>query len=340
MAGDDRDERTPLVTPGFAAGFSMDLVKAVVVVLVYIALSASLINYNKWLMHHERFPFSIALTWCHMLSSSLCASILYLVPYTSSRLFGRVRVVLDQPTKLLTRLIPLSIAFAGTVVLSNEAYRYCSVPFLQMCKELNVVMVYTVALVVGLEKFSAPQATVLFVVLVGCTMAIHGEVKFIWFGFMVQMLSQLCEVTKITLQSVLLSKSGFGLDPMTTVLFMCPLCLLTVSTMLAFTYHEGIGAAFMELWPHLILNCTNAFMLNVSVAVVIKVCNGIGFVLAGIMKDILIVSSAALLFSAHLTMFQVTGFCIATIGILIHAVMKSASETSARATGTKGKAVV
>jgi len=341
VAGSGRDERSPLVAPaGFASGFSMDLVKAIACVLIYIALSASLINYNKWLMHHERFPFSIALTWCHMLSSSVCACLLYLIPYTSSRLFGRVRVVLDQPTKLLTRLIPLSIAFAGTVVLSNEAYRYCSVPFLQMCKELNVVMVYTVALVLGLEKFAAPQATILLVVLIGCTMAIHGEVKFIWFGFMVQMLSQFCEVTKITLQSILLSKSGFGLDPMTTVLFMCPLCLLTVSTMLAFTYHEGIGAAFLDLWPHLALNCVNAFMLNVSVAVVIKVCNGIGFVLAGILKDILIVSSAAVFFSAHLTAFQVTGFAIATAGILVHSVMKSASENAARAASEKGKTAV
>jgi len=342
MAGDERTPlaggQAPVVTVG---GMSVDLVKATCCVLIYIALSASLINYNKWLMHNDRFPFSIALTWCHMLSSSVCALTLFMIPGLSDRLFGRARVVLDQPQKLLTRLIPLSIAFAGTVIFSNEAYRYCSVPFLQMCKELNVVMVYCVALFCGLERFNVPQSTVLLVILVGCTMAIHGEMRFMWFGFMVQMASQCCEVTKITLQSILLSKSGFGLDPMTTVLFMCPLCLLTVSILLGFTYHDGVGAAFLAFWPHLLLNCANAFCLNVSVAVVIKVCNGIGFVLAGILKDILIVSSAALFFGAHLAPLQITGFVIAIIGIFSHAIMKSVQDSAARALpDAKGKAVV
>jgi len=335
-------ERTPLAAgagePSLMSGVSLDLAKAILVVLVYIALSACLINYNKWLMHHERFPFSIALTWCHMMTSSFFALVLYTIPYTSERLFGRAHVVLDQPQRLLKRLVPLSVAFAGTVVLSNEAYRYCSVPFLQMCKELNVVLVYAVAITCGIERFSLPQATVLMVVLVGCTMAIHGEVSFMWFGFMVQMASQCCEVTKITLQSVLLSKSGFGLDPMTTVLFMCPLCLLSVTVLLGFTYHGGVGDAFFAFWPHLALNCLNAFCLNVSVAIVIKVVNGIGFVLAGILKDILIVSSAAVFFSAHLSPLQITGFVIAVIGIVIHSVMKSAAETTERVLreGTKG----
>jgi len=321
-------------------GITLDLARAVICVLIYIALSACLINYNKWLMHHERFPYSVALTWCHMVSSSVLALLLYCIPYTSERLFGRAHVVLEQPQKLLARLIPLSVAFAGTVVLSNEAYRYCSVPFLQMCKELNVVMVYVVAICCRIEVFSPMQATVLLVVLVGCTMAIHGELKFMWFGFMVQMLSQLCEVTKITLQSILLSKSGFGLDPLTTVLFMCPLCLLSVTILLGFTWHGAIGDGFFELWPHLLLNCLNAFCLNVSVAVVIKVVNGIGFVLAGIMKDILIVASAAMFFSAHLTPFQITGFVIAVIGILIHSVLKSAEEATARAVANAKKSAV
>merc|ERR1719321_790535 len=106
-----------------------------------------------------------------------------MIPYTSSRLFGRARVVLDQPTKLLTRLIPLSIAFAGTVVLSNEAYRYCSVPFLQMCKELNVVFVYVASVAFALEKLSARTCAILGVVIFGCTISIHGQVDFNGQGF-------------------------------------------------------------------------------------------------------------------------------------------------------------
>ena len=42
-------------------------------------------------------------------------------------------------------------------------YLYCSVPFLQMCKELNVVMVYVVGLVLMVEKFNVPAHFVLWV---------------------------------------------------------------------------------------------------------------------------------------------------------------------------------
>eukprot|EP00421_Protoceratium_reticulatum_P049896 CAMPEP_0168454608 /NCGR_PEP_ID=MMETSP0228-20121227/50306_1 /TAXON_ID=133427 /ORGANISM="Protoceratium reticulatum, Strain CCCM 535 (=CCMP 1889)" /LENGTH=93 /DNA_ID=CAMNT_0008469395 /DNA_START=18 /DNA_END=296 /DNA_ORIENTATION=+ len=47
--------------------------------LAYIICSAALIRYNKYLMHKEHFPHSMALAACHMIVSSVACGVLYLV---------------------------------------------------------------------------------------------------------------------------------------------------------------------------------------------------------------------------------------------------------------------
>lgn len=259
-----------------------------------------------------------------MAASSLFSFLFY--AGFGQKLFPKAGVVLREPKSVLMRLIPLALAFAVSMILSNEAYRYCSVPFLQMCKELNVVFVYLMALACGLEVFNVRQATLLFVVILGCSMAIHGEMRFLWSGFAIQITSQLCEALKITLQHALMSSQGYSLDPMSMVMFMCPICFVTSAVTLFFLWDPIIVALVREHWMLLALNCANAFLLNVAVACVIKFASGVAYVLAGIAKDILIVSGAVLIFSAALTVQQIVGFTIALFGIFLHAVNRTYAE--------------
>ena len=80
-------------------------------------------------------------------------------------------------TKFVIKLFPLAIAFGVSVTLSNEAYRYCTVPFLQMCKELNIVFVYLASVVFALERLNARTCVILGIVIFGCTISIPGQVK-------------------------------------------------------------------------------------------------------------------------------------------------------------------
>ena len=41
-----------------------------------------------------------------------------------------------------------------SLVLSNEAFRYCSVPFIQMCKEANTMLAYALSYAVGKEPWN------------------------------------------------------------------------------------------------------------------------------------------------------------------------------------------
>jgi len=292
--------------------------------LAYITLSSSLINYNKFLMHEDYFPYSVALTSLHMTGSFVLSGLLYLI--MGDKWFPSAPAVKEQGFSLVKKFIPLSIFFAVSICLSNEAYLYCSVPFLQMCKELNVVMVYVVGLVLLVERFNLQQSTILFVIMIGCCMSIHGEMRFSQFGFMCQIAGQTAEVCKIVLQQQIMQ--GFKVDPLTMVMVMSPLCLITLCFGLYFFWVPGIVAHAQQHALHLVLNCSNAFALNVAVANLIKHASGVSFVLAGVVKDVCIVVAAATLFGAHITHVQGIGFSIAVAGVGVHSIIRSMPDVA------------
>jgi drug/metabolite transporter (DMT)-like permease len=234
----------------------------------------------------------------------------------------------EDKTGFVWKVLPLSLCFAISICLSNEAYLYCSVPFLQMCKELNVVMVYFVGLGLAVERFSVQTATILLIIMMGCCMSIHGEMRFSKTGFMFQICAQIAEVIKIITQQKIMQ--GFKIDPLTMVLIMSPLCLVSLSVGLVVFWEPGIVAKAEEHAFHLILNGFNAFALNIAVAVVIRFASGVSFVLAGVIKDVAIVACAAMIFGALITPIQIIGFSIAVAGVLIHSVVRSNEEKAVK----------
>lgn len=110
-------------------------------VLLWIALSAAVILYNKWILAYAGFPFPITLTmyaeqgrasishsrirwhmaFCSMLAFVLVAS-------------GRVATANMNTRTFLRAVVPISALYAGTLWLGNAAYLYLSVSFIQMLK--------------------------------------------------------------------------------------------------------------------------------------------------------------------------------------------------------------
>lgn len=291
--------------------------------MAYIAISASLINYNKFLMHEDKFPYAVPLSAIHMFVSFGLSVAVYAISELSG--FGKssfpgVALVRQDPVSFIRKLLPLSLFFALSICCSNQAYMYCSVPFLQMCKEMNIVMIYVFSLLLGVETFNVRVLSILLVVLLGCAMSIHGEMSFSRTGFAFQAVSQVAEVLKILIQQILLQ--GLKIDPLTMVMVMSPLCFVTLSVAMYFFWVPGIVAHAQAHWLHLLLNGCNAFALNVCVAIVIRVASGVSFVLAGVVKDVVIVVAAAALFGAHIGYNQAVGFGIAVLGVGAHSLNK------------------
>ena len=298
----------------------------------YIATSAGLISYNKFLISEGRFPYAVPLVLCHAIFCSVMAGLLYLVfPSLFPSLTDPERKVAVDRDLILKGALPIAIFFAGQLALSNTAYLHSSVAFLQMMKEANLALVYTFSLAVALEKFHWRSASILVLVVFATALTIHGELFFSWTGFFFQGSSQLFECTKIVLQAMLLSSAGKKLDALTYVMLVMPLCAVFLSMMLGVLIwvHPNEHMAVPDwntvmLWKgHLFMNSCVAFCLNVVIALFVKHSSAVAFILAGVVKDAMIVFAGVVVLSEVISGLQTFGFIMQLGLIMVYSLAKT-----------------
>jgi hypothetical protein len=285
----------------------------------YVALSVALIMSNKWLLMDEgRFPHPEALGVLHLFGSAVFSWLLYLVRPT---LFTEMPN-LEVTRGLAWRFIPLSVAFAGSMIASNAALVFSPISVLQVMKQGNVVLIFMGSIAVGLEKFGKASAALVMLILCGvltCILSGPATVGFVGVAF--QLASQCCEVGKVLMQSVLMSSKGHRLDPLSMVLFLAPISAVIASAAFFGRHYSSLGlvyASILKVWPLLLVNSIAAFSINVVVAWTIWSFNPRGFLIAGIIKDIAIVLAASTVFGEQLNRLQCAGFSLALIGISLY----------------------
>jgi hypothetical protein len=300
---------------------------------MYISCSATLIGFNKYLMHDERFPYAVTLVMLHMGFASVLSVILFFCcPSLYPSFTDPARKVQITARLMLTCILPITILFSAQLTLSNMAYLHSSVAFLQMMKEANLVLVYVLSLFVMLESFKWRNVIILMFIIAATTMTIVGELKFSMTGFLVQGSSQLFECSKIVLQALLLSEVAGGkkLDAMSYVLVVTPLCFIELFSAGFVLYYvapehsfAGVWPHLMNWWPYLIVNSCIAFALNVIIAMFIKHSSAVAFILAGIVKDVVIVSVGCAMFHEQISALQTAGFILQLGGILVWSLVKT-----------------
>eukprot|EP00913_Durusdinium_trenchii_P011004 g10329.t1 len=177
--------------------------------IALITVSAALINYNKYLMSPSRFPYPMVLVSLHMSCGSLLSCGLYMVAVDATFLWSRV--------------LPVGLAFATSLICSNVAYEYASVPFLQMVKQSNVIIVFFLSLLAGLEQFRSNLALVLLCIVVATAFTVNGELRFSLTGLLAQLCGNFAESCRVVMQGILLTGAE-RLDPLSFVAVVSPIC--------------------------------------------------------------------------------------------------------------------
>jgi len=301
-----------------------DVTRKLTMCLFYIIVSASLIRFNKLMMDKDHFPFSLALSAIHMAMSTICCSVLYLV---APSLMPKMEETKGQRLELMKWFLPIGVCFAIMLFGSNQAYLYCSVTFLQFMKEGNVMIVFLLSCAVGLQCLNRTRAFVIMWVIAGASITISGEISFSLIGFALQATSQIAECSRMVMGEFILSGPR-KLDPLTYTMFVAPTCLAVLLVANFFHWDPQTLDRFKQWWPLLMANAGLAFVLNVMVATVVKECSAVGFVLTGLMKDIVIVLFSAAFFGEVVTSTQATAFAITVTGVGFWSMMKVAPEAA------------
>jgi len=285
---------------------------------VYAMVSISLINYNKFLMHEERFPHAVPLTWLHQLVQAVFGTGLYLC--FGDKVFPRIDVLKAKPGTMFATLIPMAIAMVSCVTLSNQAYYFCSVPFLQISKSFTVPIIYTMGVIAGLEVYTARSSVLLLIVACSSAVAIRGEPMISWVGLMLQFGSDISEGFYVIMMQIVLQ--NHALDAMTTVTAMGFLCFGLLSMLVAITWDSQILTDAAAIKGHLMLNGCCAFALNILTAVVVKHTSALACSMTHTVKNIGAVVIAAVVFHQQVTGEQFAGYSVAMVAITTYSLLR------------------
>eukprot|EP00241_Pyramimonas_parkeae_P012725 CAMPEP_0114248968 /NCGR_PEP_ID=MMETSP0058-20121206/13868_1 /TAXON_ID=36894 /ORGANISM="Pyramimonas parkeae, CCMP726" /LENGTH=271 /DNA_ID=CAMNT_0001362435 /DNA_START=553 /DNA_END=1368 /DNA_ORIENTATION=+ len=218
------------------------------------------------------------------------------------------------------RVLPIGALYAASLWLSNSAYLHLSVSFIQMTKALMPGLVYMIGCFMHTEPYSAKVTTNMVVIAIGVGIAAYGEVNFVVVGVVQQLSSLVFEATRLMLVQVLMNSQGMALNPIQSLYYVSPACLLCLS--LPFAAIELPLLLQREHWDVsalvLLGNAVTAFMLNLAVFMLIGKTSALTMNIAGVIKDWLLIWMSANVFAAPVTALNLVGYFLAFLAVCFY----------------------
>jgi len=122
---------------------------AMIAIITWSACSATLILYNKYVLHGMKFHFPLFVTLIHCLGVSFSL-------FVASTCFNAFEPPhqMNSFLPLVRSMMPISIIFTIATVMRNFAFIYLPVPTIQIINSSAPAVSYFISCLVGIEKFS------------------------------------------------------------------------------------------------------------------------------------------------------------------------------------------
>ncbi|KAF8110921.1 hypothetical protein N665_0078s0108 [Sinapis alba] len=301
---------------GKGGALSDGVIKKIILSYTYVAiwifLSFTVIVYNKYILDKKMYnwPFPITLTMIHM---AFCSSLAVLL----IKVFKVVEPVSMSRDTYIRSVVPIGALYSLSLWLSNSAYIYLSVSFIQMLKALMPVAVYSIGVLLKKESFKSETMTNMLSISFGVAIAAYGEAKFDTWGVMLQLGAVAFEATRLVLIQILLTSKGINLNPITSLYYVAPCCL-------GFLFFPWI---FVELpilretssfhFDFVVFgtNSVCAFALNLAVFLLVGKTSALTMNVAGVVKDWLLIAFSWSVIKDTVTPLNLFGYGLAFLGV-------------------------
>ncbi|PHU14802.1 putative sugar phosphate/phosphate translocator [Capsicum chinense] len=283
---------------------------------IWIVLSATVIVYNKYILDKKLYnwPFPISLTMIHM---AFCSSLAFLIV----RILKLVELFTLSRKVYLTCVLPIGALYSLSLWLSNSAYIYLSVSFIQMLKALMPVAVYTIGILLKKDSFKKSTMCNMLAISVGVAIAAYGESKFDAYGVTLQLLAVVVEATRLVMIQILLSSRGIKLNPIATLYYVAPSCLIFLSIPWVFVEYPVLRESYMRGvglnldFTIFGTNCLCAFALNLAVFLVVGKTSALTMNIGGVVKDWLLIAFSWSVIKDSVTPLNLIGYGLAFLGV-------------------------
>ncbi|KAF8524365.1 TPT-domain-containing protein [Hysterangium stoloniferum] len=305
---------TPLPTPITTSPAPRKL-SAAVIIPIWIFLSSSVITYNNYIYNTLHFKYPVFLVTWHLLFASLGTRVLKRTTKLVDGADGGAGSLVTKEV-WIRKILPVGALFSGSLVLSNTAYLYLSVAFIQMLKAFTPVAILLISFIWRIQEPSKRLALIVLMISCGVSLASYGELEFNSIGFIIQALAVAFEASRLVMIQMLLH--NIKMDPLVSLHYYAPVCAFLNLLLLPFT--EGLAPFYnaLELGPMILLsNAAVAFLLNVAAVFLVGAGSGLILTLAGVFKDILLIVGSVVIFGTIITPLQIVGYGIALVGLVI-----------------------
>jgi len=254
----------------------------------------------------------VFLVTCHLTFATIGTRVLQ---RTTNLLDAAKDVHITRET-FIRSILPIGLLFSGSLVLSNKAYLYLSVHYIQMLKAFTPVAILLISFAFRIQDINKKLALIVVVISSGVALASQGELRFDLIGFLIQAAAVAFEASRLVMIQILLH--GLKMDPLVSMHYYAPVCAVINLALLPLT--EGIEPFYevVRLGPWILLsNALVAFFLNIAAVFLVGAGSGLILTLAGVFKDILLVTASVLVFGVEITPLQVFGYSIALAGLVL-----------------------
>ncbi|XP_057865521.1 probable sugar phosphate/phosphate translocator At4g32390 [Cryptomeria japonica] len=297
----------------------MGIVRKILISYAYVGLwiflSSTVILFNKFILDKKLYnwPFPISLTMIHMAFCSVLAFALVGV-------FKIVKPVGMTKKIYVSSVIPISALYCLSLWLSNSAYIYLSVSFIQMLKALMPVAVYSIGVLLKKESFSSKTMTNMVGISVGVGIAAYGEALFNTLGVMLQLGAVVFEATRLVLIQILLTANGITLNPITTLYYVAPCCFVFLCIPWAIVEYPVLiaSSSFYLDFKLFSANCLCAFLLNLAVFLLVGKTSALTMNVAGVVKDWILIAISWSVIKDRVTGVNLIGYFLAFLGVCFY----------------------
>ncbi|WZZ24129.1 hypothetical protein YC2023_007530 [Brassica napus] len=301
---------------GKGGALSDGVIKKIILSYTYVAiwifLSFTVIVYNKYILDKKMYnwPFPITLTMIHM---AFCSSLAVLL----IKVFKVVEPVSMSRETYLRSVVPIGALYSLSLWLSNSAYIYLSVSFIQMLKALMPVAVYSIGVLLKKESFRSETMTNMLSISFGVAIAAYGEAKFDTWGVMLQLGAVAFEATRLVLIQILLTSKGINLNPITSLYYVAPCCLGFLFFPWIFVELPVLRETSSFHFDFVVFgtNSVCAFALNLAVFLLVGKTSALTMNVAGVVKDWLLIAFSWSVIKDTVTPLNLFGYGLAFLGV-------------------------
>lgn len=234
------------------------------------------------------------------------------------------------------RVAPPGVAASLDIGLSNWSFEFITVSLYTMTKTSVVIFILFFSLVFRIER---PRCCLIFVVIfiaTGLLMFTFESTQFDKLGFILVLTASFLSGLRWTLSQMVLQRKEAGLsNPVDMMFHIQPWMILSLFPLSS--GFEGLRLATSEqafgfhdarvLAPHLLMLFAGAFLaflLELSEFLLVSHSSSLTLSVAGIFKEVLTLSLAALINGDRMNTINVIGLVICLAGIILHVILKAA----------------